>query len=120
MVWHSGNTLYGTGGIYCNPYTDYLYAASVQTSDWFRSSGNTGWYSQTHGGGWYMIDSTWVRTYNSKGVLGKGFYHSDYGSSAYALTSDGGVAHIGSMSVNYANRAGNADTVDNLHSSAFM
>lgn len=66
MVWHSGNTLYSTGGIYCNPYTDYLYAASVQTSDWFRSSGNTGWYSQTHGGGWYMTDSTWVRNYNSK------------------------------------------------------
>jgi hypothetical protein len=26
MVWGSGNYLYGTAGIYCNPYTDYLYA----------------------------------------------------------------------------------------------
>lgn len=37
---------------------------------------------------------------------GNGLYHDSYGSSAYALTSDGGVAHIGSMSVNYANSAG--------------
>lgn len=66
MVWHDGNALYGTGGIYCNPSTDYLYATSVQTSDWFRSSGDTGWYSQTHGGGWYMTDSAWIRNYNSK------------------------------------------------------
>jgi hypothetical protein len=48
-------------------------------------------------------------------VYAKGFYHLDYGSSAYALTSNGGVAHIGSMSVNYASSAGNADTVDSQH-----
>lgn len=48
MVWHSGNTLYGTGGIYCNPSSDYLYAASMNASDWFRSSGNTGWYNPTN------------------------------------------------------------------------
>lgn len=38
------------------------------TSNWFRSNGNTGWYSQTHGGGWYMTDSTWIRTFGSKSV----------------------------------------------------
>lgn len=38
------------------------------TSNWFRSDGNTGWYSQTYGGGWYMADSTWIRTYGSKSV----------------------------------------------------
>lgn len=48
MVWHSGNTLYGTGGIYCNPSTDYLYATSMQASSWFRSTGNTGWYNPTN------------------------------------------------------------------------
>ena len=35
-----------------------------------------------------------------------GIIHRSYNSSAYALTSDGGVAHIGSMSVNYANYSG--------------
>lgn len=68
MVWHSGNTLFSTAGIYCNPSTDYLYAASMQTSNWFRSTGNTGWYSQDYGGGWYMIDSTWIRTYGNKSI----------------------------------------------------
>ena len=34
MVWHSGNTLYGTDGIYCNPSTDSLYASAFyETSD---------------------------------------------------------------------------------------
>ena len=111
MVWHSGNTLYGTGGIYCNPYTDYLYATSMNTSDWFRSTGSTGWYNESYGGGWYMTDSSWVRTYNGKGVVSSGFYHSNYGSSAYALTSDGDAAKIADMSVNYADSAGSASSV---------
>jgi hypothetical protein len=34
VLWGSGNGVYGTGGIYCNPYIDYLYAANFQlTSD---------------------------------------------------------------------------------------
>ncbi|MFT5053763.1 MAG: hypothetical protein ACI97X_000783, partial [Oceanospirillaceae bacterium] len=33
---------------------------------WHRTYGNTGWYNQTHGGGIYMTDNTWVRTYGSK------------------------------------------------------
>lgn len=35
---------------------------------WVRTYGNTGWYSQTWGGGWYMYDSTWIRAYNNKSV----------------------------------------------------
>lgn len=38
------------------------------TSNWFRSTGNTGWRSESYGGGWYMTDSTWIRTYGSKSV----------------------------------------------------
>lgn len=38
------------------------------TSNWFRSTGNTGWYSESYGGGWCMTDSTWIRTYGSKSV----------------------------------------------------
>ena len=36
---------------------------------WLRTTGNRGWYSQTYGGGIYMTDATWIRTYN-----GKNFY----------------------------------------------
>jgi hypothetical protein len=39
-------------------------------SEWYRTSGAGGWISNTYGGGIYMTDSTWIRTYGSKG-----FYH---------------------------------------------
>lgn len=39
---------------------------------WVRTYGNTGWYSQTYGGGWYMTDSTYLRTYNNKQILATG------------------------------------------------
>jgi|688.fasta_scaffold09395_5 hypothetical protein len=42
---------------------------SVSCNGWFRSSGVTGWYNQTYGGGIFMEDNTWVRVYN-----GKSFY----------------------------------------------
>ena len=41
---------------------------AIYTKDWFRTIGNGGWISQTHGGGWYMSDTTWIRSYGSKQV----------------------------------------------------
>lgn len=41
---------------------------AVYASNWFRSYGNTGWYNQTYGGGWYMQDPTWIRAYNDKNI----------------------------------------------------
>ncbi|MBX3039260.1 MAG: tail fiber domain-containing protein [Bdellovibrionaceae bacterium] len=38
---------------------------------WHRTYGNTGWYSQTHGGGIFMQDATYVRVYGGK------VFHSD-------------------------------------------
>jgi len=37
-------------------------------NSWLRTTGNTGWYNDTHGGGFYMEDVSWVRTYNSKSL----------------------------------------------------
>jgi hypothetical protein len=45
-------------------------ASGIINSEWYRSSGNGGWYSNTHGGGIYMSDATYIRTYGSKS-----FYH---------------------------------------------
>lgn len=42
------------------------YGGSVSCSNWFRSSGNTGWYNQSYGGGIMMQDTTWIRTYGAK------------------------------------------------------
>lgn len=36
--------------------------------DWLYTTGNTGWYNSTHAGGWYMSDSTWLRSYNDKNI----------------------------------------------------
>ncbi|WP_051723239.1 MULTISPECIES: shufflon system plasmid conjugative transfer pilus tip adhesin PilV, partial [Burkholderiaceae] len=42
------------------------------TGGWFRSQGDTGWYSQKWGGGWYMSDSNWIRSVNDKNVYTAG------------------------------------------------
>lgn len=39
---------------------------SVSCSNWFRSSGSSGWFNSTYSGGIHMTDSTWVRVYNNK------------------------------------------------------
>ena len=40
--------------------------STIYASNWFRSTGGTGWYNETYGGGVYMVDTTFVRIYNSK------------------------------------------------------
>lgn len=46
--------------------------ASQKAEAWFRTYGNTGWYNQTYQGGWYMIDTTWIRAYNGKSIYTPG------------------------------------------------
>lgn len=43
--------------------------AEVYATGWLRTTGATGWFNSTHGGGMYMTDATWVRTYNGKSLL---------------------------------------------------
>ena len=46
-----------------------LNSAGIYLNDsWFRTYGSQGWYNETHQGGWYMTDSTWMRTYNQKSI----------------------------------------------------
>ena len=35
---------------------------------WLRTYGQRGWYNETYAGGWYMTDSSWVKSYNGKGL----------------------------------------------------
>jgi len=46
---------------------------------WIRTYGDTGWYSETYGGGWYMTDTTWLRAYNNKNVYTAGQVRGDGG-----------------------------------------
>lgn len=39
---------------------------TVTFSNWVRTSGATGWFNATYGGGLHMTDATWIRTYNGK------------------------------------------------------
>ena len=43
-----------------------LNCASFKCDSWVRSTGATGWYNDTYGGGWYMTDNTYIRNYGSK------------------------------------------------------
>ncbi|MDE6853780.1 MAG: hypothetical protein K2J38_01855 [Muribaculaceae bacterium] len=38
-------------------------AGQIYSNGGFRSMGNAGWTSETHGGGWHMTDSTWIRAW---------------------------------------------------------
>ncbi len=40
----------------------------ILADGWLRTSGNTGWYSQTYGSGFYMTDSSWIRSYGAAGL----------------------------------------------------
>lgn len=43
--------------------------ADVRTNaGWLITQGNQGWRNATHNGGWYMSDSTWVRSYLDKNI----------------------------------------------------
>ena len=41
-------------------------ANTFYTGNWFRSTGTSGWFNDTYGGGIYMADNTYVRVYNNK------------------------------------------------------
>ena len=42
---------------------------NVTNNGWYYSNGGTGWYNSTYAGGIYMVDASWVRSYNDKGIL---------------------------------------------------
>ena len=45
---------------------------TIKCSNWFRSTGKTGWLNDTYGGGIYMTDSTYVKVYY------KNWFRSDF------------------------------------------
>lgn len=58
--------LTAAGGTYNGTHT---FTGTVYSGNWWRSTGATGWYNETYGGGIMMQDTTWVRVYASKGFL---------------------------------------------------
>lgn len=64
--------------------------SSIQCSDWFRSTGNSGWYHQNYGGGIYMQDSSWVRVFGKKRFYVENGDNTDF-SAATAISTGGGI-----------------------------
>ena len=99
-VWTSARTFYiqdhnaaNTGaGISVNGSSNvYLkLPSSIQCSDWFRSTGNSGWYHQNYGGGIYMQDSTWVRVFGGKRFYVPNADNSDFSTNT-AISTEGGI-----------------------------
>jgi Chaperone of endosialidase len=53
---------------------------TAYSSNWFRSYGATGWYNETYGGGLYMDNTSWLKSYGSKSIwAGTGMLGSDGG-----------------------------------------
>ena len=99
-VWTSARTFYiqdhnaahtGTGISVNGSSNVYLkLPSSIQCSDWFRSTGNSGWYHQDYGGGIYMQDSTWVRVFGGKRFYVSNADNTDF-STYTAISTDGGI-----------------------------
>lgn len=82
-------------------------SGSLYASSWLRTGGSTGWYSESYGGGWFMQDTTYVRTYNSKAI-----YISNTGD--HAIYTAGGFASSrtsGSVFATYYNGTWYCDTL---------
>lgn len=85
-------------------------ASSFYSSNWFRSTGQSGWYSETYGGGIYMTDSSWVRVYNGKAFLCDSSIRSGGGNQYTSVTSNwigfyrsSDAARVGWMGANSTN-----------------
>jgi hypothetical protein len=137
-IWHAGNDGSGSGldadTLDGSGWLDYgrdIHANQVIADDWLRTTGQTGWYSNTYGGGWYMTDTTWIRSYNSKSIYqNAGTLRTDGtlqvgGSGATLNAPNGGTVTISGNTAWHAGNDGSgsgldADTVDGIQGSSLM
>lgn len=137
-VWHAGNDGSGSGldadtldGSGWQDYTRDIHANQVIADDWLRTTGPTGWYSNTYGGGWRMTDTTWIRTYGSKSIYqDAGTLRTDGtlqvgGSGATLNAPNGGTVTISGSTAWHAGNDGSgsgldADTLDGYQGSNYI
>lgn len=90
---------------------------------WVRTYGATGWYSQTYGGGWYMTDTSWIRTAGNKGIYhNSGTMRTDgtfqVGSSGSTLSVPSGGNFAYRTNTLFANTSGNVGIGTNTPTTA--
>lgn len=69
------------------------------TGGWITTQGNKGWLNETYGGGFYMSDSSWMRSLNNKGIYTAGEIRGGQ------LRSDGNVSVGGILTLDQINVA---------------
>ena len=66
---------------------------TIMATNWLRAKGSTGIYFQDHGGGLYMSDDTWIRTWNGKAlqvdntIRSTDFHTTYYANNVWTITS---------------------------------
>ncbi|KKW23663.1 MAG: hypothetical protein UY67_C0019G0008 [Candidatus Kaiserbacteria bacterium GW2011_GWA2_52_12] len=91
---------------------NYATANDWYANSWFRVNGGGGIYWQAYGGGWYMQDSTWIRSYNGKYL---------YISAGLDTGGASGIACGGGLGGGYTFRVcGTAYVTSNLYAAAFI
>lgn len=90
-------------------------AGSVSATNWFRSTGGSGWYNATYTGGIWMSDSTWVRVYGSKNF----YCDSELRANRYSGDGTARYGSYGSISIT-GSKNGWAGIDNDTTSSAFM
>ena len=98
-----GSYLRNIGGYNNTSYA--LSASSAIINSWIRTTGSTGWYNETNGGGWYMTDTSWIRMYANKQVA----INSTHATSATNLSSQ---LVVGSVNYNGADSAGGTTAIE--------
>jgi len=78
---------------------DAKFSHQVYTDGWFRTTGETGWYSEKYAGGWYMADTTWIRAYNNKSVYTQGVFQADGGFNGRLNGCAGSLARSGDNTI---------------------
>ena len=69
-------------------------ANTFYSNDWFRARGNSGFYFQDHGGGWYMSDNDWIRSHGNKNIYTGG-----------KMKADGGFEGTATNATNFSGRS---------------
>jgi hypothetical protein len=92
-ITESGNVGIGTS----SPVYKLDVNGSIICSDWFRSSGATGWFNQTYSKGIYANDATWVRTYPDRSAFLCGTLNCN------DITTNDNAIGMGSGTINFTN-----------------
>lgn len=68
-----GNFVIGNRGGYYDTTYKLNVIGDIRATSWIRTDGDTGWYSQSYGGGIHMTDSDQVQVYNNKVFYNTGY-----------------------------------------------